>query len=73
MRQFKAGDKVVHLGGACGLQSRNRGRVFEIKEGPVSIKGYAGSRYIVDRPAYIEGRSLADVYHVDERYLLKLS
>ena len=72
MSTFVAGDKVVHLGGLCGGISRNRGVALTIKEGPLRISGYAGVRYIVDRPIYVAGRVNADIYHADEAYLMKL-
>ena len=72
MSTFVAGDKVVHLGGLRGLSSRNRGVALTIKEGPLRISGYAGVRYIVDRPLYVFGGVSADIYHANEAYLMKL-
>lgn len=72
MEQYKNGDKVVHLGGAKGQTSRNRGSVLTILEGPIKIVGYTGVRYIVDRPVYITGHPKPIVYHADAEYLLKL-
>ena len=74
MAKFKAGDKVVHLGGVIGDASRNRGMELIILEGPMRIAGAAGTRYIVDRPLYSSrtGGSGPDMYHANEQYLLKL-
>lgn len=69
---FKAGDKVVHLGGALGEASRNRGTVLTILEGPLTIDGWQGVRYIVDKPMFAEKALTADHYHANGRYLLKL-
>jgi hypothetical protein len=74
MAKFKAGDKVVHLGGALGSASRNRGMELIILEGPLRIMGVPGTRYIVDRPIYHTGSNNAEpnMYHANEDYLLKL-
>ena len=73
MAKFKAGDKVVHLGGTEGVNSPSRGMELIILEGPLVIQGWRGVRYIVDRPIC---RNLAggapDLYHANEDFLLKL-
>jgi hypothetical protein len=74
MAKFKAGDRVVHLGGVKGTASRNRGKELIILEGPLRISGAAGVRYIVDRPLYSSRTALGeeDMYHANEDYLLRL-
>ena len=72
MAEFKAGDKVVHLGGVRKELSHNRGMVLTILEGPIRIAGYAGGRYIVDRPLWQHGSELATMYHANAKYLLGL-
>lgn len=72
MSKFKAGDKVVHLGGVYGTSSRNRGKVLNILDGPYKIAGWAGSRYIVDRPVFAVASPTATGYHANEEHLLLL-
>ncbi|ASJ79307.1 hypothetical protein HOU10_gp31 [Curvibacter phage P26059B] len=74
MEKFKAGDRVVHLGGVLGKASRNHGMELVILEGPMRIAGVAGTRYIVDRPLYSNRTGVGDpdMYHANEQYLLKL-
>lgn len=73
MKQYKNGDKVVHLGGVNGTASRNRGVVLTILEGPMKIVGYKGVRYIVDRPMYLAGSPTPNAYHANAEHLLKLN
>lgn len=72
MSKFKAGDKVVHLGGMYGNASRNRGMVLTVLEGPLRISGFSGSRYIVDRPLYVAGALTPAMHHANEDCLLLL-
>lgn len=72
MAQFKAGDKVVHLGATASQASRNRGKVLTILEGPRKIVGFTGVRYIVDKPLFMPNDLTPDLHHADERYLLLL-
>lgn len=72
MSKFKAGDKVVHLGGDYGNARRNRGLVLTVLDGPYNISGWSGSRYIVDRPVYAVGAPTGADYHADEEHLLLL-
>lgn len=72
MAEFKRGDKVVHLGGVRGLNSRNRGQVMTIVDGPYNIVGYKGTRYIVDVGVYLESKGDAVVYHAGGAHLLHL-
>ena len=72
MAEFKSGDVVVHLGGVLKERSRNRGMVLTILEGPVRIEGYAGTRYIVDKPIWAQGAENATMYHAKAEYLFRL-
>ena len=72
MEEFKRGDKVVHLGGVRGLNSRNRGQVMTILDGPYNIAGYKGTRYIVDVGVYMEDSGDTLVYHASSAHLLQL-
>ena len=72
MAEFKRGDKVVHLGGVRGLNSRNRGQVMTILDGPYKIAGYQGPRYIVDAGVYMEYSGDQLVYHANSAHLLQL-
>jgi hypothetical protein len=72
MAEFKRGDKVVHLGGKSGLNSRNRGQVMTIIDGPYSLKGWAGVRYIVDVGVYLEDAGETVHYHANAAHLLHL-
>lgn len=72
MPQFKRGDKVVHLGGALGLDSPNRGKVLTILDGPYEFRGYKGERYIVDKTVSYYNCHEPAQYHTNAEHLLLL-